>query len=767
MSWFEEATGIDLPSLPSNPLDVLVDVFKDGYDALEDTLKDAWDDTIAEIERVGKKVLREVFRIFGITDETIILIQVTSQQLIPDKQPNSLKQAVLFAVLNNTDIANEIRLSFLSNVYLSSFRYMAYADSSYLFGYPSVTRPNNDSPYPAMMAYLQPQIDAGFFKGTGPVSLVTVQHGVVDRSKYVQQFLLAFSDYSYTTQTMHLRAQGPVPQPNPAVVYTYTGIQYLYSDTWQDFYAPVFSPALVANNQIPPEIAIPKAEYGQDIVSVVYTTEYQTGQYYLWIYNRSVGAEFTLDPIPEGGNDTLLLMPIVPIRIDKQFVNVDTNSILYKSTNTQLQKLGLDINLLTDQLETNAPADLAKIEDVFIMFSINIHSQEQGSMKALWRFFSLLAPLQLTDKAAFDAWEPASDPVANIINIKEADSFNMVIQHNYIHISTYAGTIGAVGFHTSGVIILPNSPVVTSDDPNDNESYGDIPMSRFEMRFQSAPGQITLMEVSGLFLATAIKTGLNTAKINTNFLELPAGADAKNFNIPLGWNQLLNLTMVEREVVIYESLRMVIYAQDRVELAYYETPSFANLVSIGMTIVSIVIMIGTVGNGAPISATLLEIGKRLLIQYALTLALKEILSHNLSGASRAIAIVAYAAASIYSAKGGDLSNLLDAEVLMGITSSVTGGMLVDQGIQAKRLDERVSVFNIRKEKEEKELQDKIDAITTEFLDPYGITEVLLHDYTETPDAFMKRTVGNNNPGVATKDQISQYYENALKLPGIS
>ena len=271
---------ISIPSI-SNPIDIVVNVFKEGYDALEDNVKDAWDSTIDEINRTGRRVLRETFRILGITDETIHIVEVSSQQLIPDPQRGSLEMAVLSSILNETEMLDEIKINALTGTYASHRRYFLNGALEYLYGYPTVSRANNDAPYTAMLTYLQAQVTAGFMPGTGTVSLITVEHGIVSRLKYVQEWITHFSDYNYTSQTMHLRAQGPEPQPDPSIVYTFTGVSLVSSGTFQDYYAPVFSPPLVANNQIPTSIPVPKAEYGKDLVTVVYLTSGEPGEYYI------------------------------------------------------------------------------------------------------------------------------------------------------------------------------------------------------------------------------------------------------------------------------------------------------------------------------------------------------------------------------------------------------------------------------------------------------------------------------------------------------
>jgi len=484
------------------------------------------------------------------------------------------------------------------------------------------------------------------------------------------------------------------------------------------------------------------------------------------MYDRSIGAEFTLDPLPNDGLDTFLLFPIVPIRLNKVMVNNDTASLLYRDVRRQLKIIGIDVDLMISSLEENNPTDLAKVEDAFIMHAVNIYATEQSSLKVLWRMFKYMHDTQLTNSADFNGWVPETNPPPNIFRITETN-FNTAIQHNYITYGTIAGVIGPIGTYTSSVTILANSAVATISDTNDENAtaYGNIPQSKFILRQQVAGSLYLEMTVHGLFITTSIPTTPGEAKVRSVFLESPGHADRKLFNIPIGLNQLDNLPMSEREEVIYSSLIMQIYAKDTIELAYYETAAFANFIGNLMLVITVVLTVVSFGGSTPFSTAMLEFGKRLLIQYALTLALKEILSHNISGASRAVAIALYTAASVYNMKGGNFDGLLSAESLMLATNGVTQGMLIDQSILADRLNQDIEEFSIAAKEAQEELQEKFEELNNYDLDPFGITSVLLQDFSESPDEFYKRTTGTKNPGVLTKDAISMYYKNKLTLPG--
>jgi hypothetical protein len=99
--------------------------------------------------------------------------------------------------------------------------------------------------------------------------------------------------------------------------------------------------------------------------------------------------------------------PSVPLRVD----NVDythgsrKDHPLYKTSKKLLNRVGLDINKLGDQLRDNP--QINEVDFAYVQFGISLNTKTQACKRYAYRFFEQMRSVSFHSKAEWEAWEAA------------------------------------------------------------------------------------------------------------------------------------------------------------------------------------------------------------------------------------------------------------------------------------------------------------------------------------------------------------------------
>jgi len=461
------------------------------------------------------------------------------------------------------------------------------------------------------------------------------------------------------------------------------------------------------------------------------------------------------------GEFTARMLPIVPVRKNFEDVN-DSGAAGYDAgadttSRELLDIVGLDFDDIISNIGDND--DIANIEDAFIIFGTNIHTTSQGGMAALHSVFKVIGDTAEINHLEWGDPTPTTQIKLNVFKIEE-QNYNSAVSFNYISDFDYTEVIGPVGTYALEVTILPN-------DAHNVDGTGGGINSYVTITRQINEYQTNKLKIHGLFMVTNIKTTGTTFKIQTT--ELSDDPDVmKNFIIPLPLSALNTLSPDQQEIAIYESLHLVIYAQQTTHLEYYETAGFLSLVGIVLEIVAVVLLVISLGASATWSTFLWSLATQILIQYAITLIFMELIQKLAEDgdAARVAAFVLYVYAS-YRFGGGDTSKLSTAESLLKIVTLTLDAFNINLGFEAELLDAEIKSWTQDQDEKLEELEAVSDLLESfEGLDPYNIALVTnTHPY-EEPTDFYQRTIHTGNPGVLTLDQIHNFASDLLRLPEI-
>ena len=359
-----------------DPLGDLKNLVKKGYDGLTDGVKIAWDQTIAEVNRTGKKVLEETFRILGITSQTIYLVEMVSFPIITDPPKNVVQRAIITAVLENRDLMDDLLFESAYGISNSIQRLYDRADTEYVYDLPSVSLALNEVPNDEVLVYLNAQ------EGE-PIAIINIEISPVDYGLWLQYRLIQFWGFNYNTSKLptgetllgwHVEGSDIVPE-------------------WD------IEPANALYTSIP--------TYPDQYIHVVYEKVATPGIFYLFVYPRGGGWIVALDGVPDSGTDTFQMLPIIALRQDFTNIDVDKETILYKQTKSLLKEIGFPLDKLMEGINSQDETQLAFLEDVA---DLNNHIAE--NIMALYyrnKHSHNKEELQSYKEKAFIYWEKSAD----------------------------------------------------------------------------------------------------------------------------------------------------------------------------------------------------------------------------------------------------------------------------------------------------------------------------------------------------------------------
>ncbi len=709
-------------------------------------------------------LLEPVFNLIGITDETIYAVEVITSPLIKDKEAKYIQTSILSAIREDRDLVEEIKFAIITGQRATVKRYVDYGKAHYTFGVPEVTVSEYFIDNDEVVLHLT-EVEGE------PVTIVKSELAIPTSDFWGQYYLYINEGLDPDT-----------------LLFTWENYEWLFNQAIYNESNDTYTISASRFEEDPPTVIfenyfpnIPAPEEGS-YYSVTYTVDSDPTVIKMWSYEigSNVYPQFN-DDVIGGDTDNLNSLPIMPLRQNFISVNADKESQEYITSKRLMETLDLiELDDLIDDIEQNR--DIAAIQEAFLLFGVNLYSEDKDSLKYLYNFFFMLSVIPSYAKETFLALSERGKSISTFTySIKEA-RFNTIIGFNYIDAREIAGTIGKLGFIKTEFTILPNTLKESVNDPGNagktpEELSEGLLNSLLTISLQVTEDSYVDIEVGGLNLFTSVFT--EGTSVLTKIVELvdptntstEALAARANFIIPLSYYILEQMSPMEAEQVIYDALNIVIYAQQSEELEYYQTADFLQFISIALKIAAAVIFVGSLTTGAPISSVLLTIAQQLLIQIALTFALKEILTHHLSDAEKAAVFVLYVLASYGAADyavGVDLA-LSFADTLILIVNAISTFIEIDTAMQTEELLEDQEEFNTLRSSKDEELEAAEDYLNTDgSIDTFQLLNsrvVPVLDTWTTPQEFYDKSLTTNVASIVLS-QTGSYVSSALDLNNI-
>jgi len=763
---------------------------------------------------IGYPVVEAIFNVLGFNDEDIYPIQVSTVKLLESEPSNGISLAVLRSIRENADMIPYLQHFLLTGPVNSLNLYTQYGRDTYTHGLPetvggfrridngeidsiitgiegeAITLVTSGLGFPPdiiwVKYYLQEnesytEDDSEIFKSPDPIAWIydgfTEDGGgdfIVDLQRDISgagthdglanAAALTDSGEAWTTDewngaTIFNTTDGSsgTVTTNSATVITAT-LSGGTDNDWDisDAYTITRNETTTLGYPISP--SDPESYY-----HAKYTLDSDPSYEKFWTYKRSLGTYADL----EGGSATGIyhqadMVPIVPLRKEFVSVNSDKTTQDYKTSKRLLDIINLDIEVLIEQIETNP--DISSIEDVFVIFGINLYTETEVGKKALYSLFYNLYLYSDVTKAEWDAHPVDEDPIYNTFRVTE-QSYNTVIKYDYISFTQNTGVIAEMHHYVIEVVVLDNT-VYEEDEFGEVITQGAV-NSYVLMKFQDSASTYFELKIHGMFSLVNIFTTAGFVK--NHVVELSTDPIAmNNFIIPLP-NHMFDggaiggLTPHDGENLIYESMHMVMYASDHIHLEFYETPTFLNFVSFVLQVVAIVILVWSLGTAKDVSAALWIIAKQILIQYALTLILTYLLTEFADDEfAKYLIIAGYIYASSLNASS---SNMQGAEALLFAVNAGTQAITIDLQLQQDQLQTEIDAFTVDAEEREEELEKARDLLPNNSgLELWELATYLPTNPYEDPNSFYIRTTHETNPGVLVLSQIENFHANLLVLP---
>ena len=790
-------------------------------DTLEEAAKTLFQDVLAP-------VFKPIFKLLGIEGETIYTIEVHTTPLI-DQESKYLKSIILDTVLSGTDLPNNILIAMHSSQKATMRKFLSYGESTYFNGVPEVTISEYFTDVEAVQDVLETiegediSIASAVFSNPN-YELWVKNYLMVNNSYVLETNVLTESSVDWYLDTFPLNGAEDAfivnltRDTNVNVEITDYAQILLdpteFTDTWTErVTTTTFTPSdtliqttLTTNyTRAPTTTGGPYLTYSTLISDVdtpgtdtdVLGAEapiYEDGGYYgvayvldsaptigkIWFYEVALGTYPELDRELIGGEiDAIGTLPIIEIRRDFVDINDDTESTAYLTTKRILEIINIvDVDELVTEI--NESTDIANIQDAYLLFGVNLYTEDLRSLRYLYGFFLMLVALPRYGKTEFNALTAADKSEATFIFRVSEGAYNITVSCNYIELTEVVGVIGDIGYAETDFTILANTEAVVADledrtNPTTSDPADSLGLvnSVFKVRLQITDTEYSEIEVSGLVMSTFIITVGTSVHIKVMELVDPttgSDADKANFIIPLNNFLLHEIPFLDAEQVIYDACHLVIYTEVITDLAYYETPAFASAVGIIIDIISIVALVLSLGTATPLVKALQLIGRQLLIQYGFVLILKEVLSHGLSDSEKVAVLLLYAYVSKKSSSfGASQANLLLADEILLNVSSITTFMQIDTQNKTQELLEEQAEFETLVTEWEEELQAAQDWLTPEGgIDTFNLlnSRILpVFDTDITPTEFYAKSLLTNVAPLIYA-QTSSYVSSVLDLNNI-
>lgn len=671
-----------------------------------------------------------------------VTVGVTAVRMA-DKISDPYQQAVLSSVLGNKKITESFKAESLKGFYNKTELFYRFGKNYYVHGLPEGYRTYTD---------------------INRAKIATVLGRIFALPVIVQNAFCSFADYIYfghvDLQTHFLYNPSTKLIGKPPITYPLGTKVKVLNITMEDgnysLDVEITKVPLNPNDPVPPkEYTTYSRTFVYDKSKIYLHTVYQLpsdvaeSTFRYWYYDVLTETYPEIDTILNESWDSPFY-PLVPIRENKvNVINTDNKYNIEK----MLKKIGVELDSVTEAIMSrNFGNEPDLIDECFIGFFANLHSQEEATRIYLWEFFLELYNKQKVTKAKFDSWNndrQGVDTPQESITIKEKD-FNIRLLWNYIDAKAMEGKIGKVGTVTLGWEVKPRNVL----------SGADFEESALILTKQDTPNTVIEMVIHGLEHLVDVYEG---SMHSTTLADLNDEDRKYGFFIPLSRHIVKKVPFVKRSQLMMDCLTMVLYAVQITYVKWYQRGFFKLLITVVMLVVSFYFgdWSGTFAQGFWAAAT--AIASNIIINMILVKGLEVVV--GMIGGELAAIIAAAVAIYALSTPNASLFGLSDPKALLQastLTIEASNNVTADEF--RKVLQNTDDLLKSIKEKKE-EIKKAYDMLDNEYTIDFFDTRKggFYFNPDETPNQFFTRTVYEKNPGTMVYDELEYYYENALKL----
>lgn len=695
----------------------------------------------------------------GIFSQTDVAVGTALSPLL-EEQPNFVQEELIASVRTGVPLVQVQKNSLLNGITAQAKGLLNLAKSSYVYGLPEASTPvyiiNQEETIAEVESILGVSIVPDISVLDYPIAEV-----------FALDHLLTYRDYDpvtnvvgvYTNETVICTYQG-------ARIVTRNGIDvlhiYLYFNSRNPSYRTL-------QTTIPIDTTLLHYQF----------TYYEDGdnpantKVLIIPSNTLTYPYFNLDNRPITG-DTSEYLPVYPIKQNDVYIqDYDTPEAaganiteeLYTGVRLALSRLTMNLEEFTDSIREAEDSD--DLSDCFLMFAVDINSEDPVRIKYMFKFLELLDSQAGISKTKF--LTRALGTVINQFDFQDDGTYNYSIYFNYSEKTTKTGSIGTVGTYTKEVELKP--PLTYKK--------GRVSASRsaslITLRYQETTNTYVELTVSGLTSDTFVvrfdgKDYSSTKTLESVSVEDEDGLKDGGLYLPLNMTLVReNFSLKEQRALFTASLSLVYYAVVMRKRKWYELSIIRGILTIVIYAVAfksgIASLTSLISSYGAVIGIVIFVLNAVVLKVAIDTVLDLLVDIFGEGILPYLAFAVVVLNVIYGDSGG-VSGLPFADTLLELTLPILQGItrFYDEAYQDV-LEETEALQEAYRDKQE-ELAEAEDLLNGN----YDITLVqppqVVPVFSENPTNFFFRTIHVGNPGVQTLSTISSYVENSLRLPTI-
>lgn len=496
-----------------------------------------------------------------------------------------------------------------------------------------------------------------------------------------------------------------------------------------------------------------------------------------WTYELGKGTYPELDalhnePPTTGGT----FFPFAYFRFAKSSMDNQKGTDSYKTTETMLKKIGMDLADVTEAIHENP--DIKDIEQAMFYMGVPGVTKDPIEARYLFDFFNniymakgYVSGLDVPNNLAAGLWAKQLIDEAQVALGMQAEvhtgaftiadkRFKMSLNNNGIYKRLVAGSIGAIGSYSCTTTSYQNAPNAVSNRLIGTAQYDSLSTHGLSVRYRHQVSSQVYEEIQ------VVNPGL-TYHIYGSHTTIGSLSDEEIFLVPIDKSISSKYSLTTREQLYARSMHYVFNSRITTRVKWYQQGWFSAVIQIVGIVISIISMQpGFASMAAAASAgtaaiiTLIAKGiLQVLIRFAVATAAKYILKEVAPQLLTIVAVVAAVVAIVGGVPEG-LSSTPWAEHLLSASNVLMStGQSNLQNLMSGLTTEAES-FLADAEQKMKLLEDTQDLL---YNDPILMPLVV---FGESPQDFYRRTVHSGNVGTLAIKSVSTYVRRSLTLPTV-
>ncbi len=473
--------------------------------------------------------------------------------------------------------------------------------------------------------------------------------------------------------------------------------------------------------------------------------------------------------------------------------------------------------------------DLGDMDDAYFMFALDIYTKVEASLEYLNNFFHGLALGSPTSKTMFERYiqdlnKQASEPGGgrggvdmdgviappghpltsmptmsgitpivpqNSVVIKEGNDFIMRFTYNYIEYTAVKSGKLTKKFERE-VIIRPEIKIGADEGFNEDgfqtRATQEIEASSIIFKKRLTDTTYTQVEIHGLKHEVLVSKEGKRKKVTRVLTQVDYDRSEKNDRdhkgdsglfIPLAYDIIESIhDRLDREIVLYDGMMLVIMAGKIETLKWYQKGIFKILITIAVFILTVYLVMNFGPGGMTLAQAVFQTLSQMAMAWTLSIVVGLVME-KIGGKLGMIIALIITVAAMYFSGHLDLSKFKfpTAQDFMDSTKifiEKTGEIMNTVGtignsynqFQAAALKNEFENMLLESEEKMEELEEARNGLPKNDnpYDPLYVREMIeTFHLNENPRDFYDRVL-TNNPGVLTLDVIKDWHGNMLKLP---